>query len=287
MAAGAVQPGAGIHSQGEAGQASTPVRAAGDTAAAVAARGQPPAGAAAGLLYLRRTVAEGREVPSLLGTPLPGLAGLFERKHYEEGWAGGAVERRALRGATLREAGGLTYDHVEGELRRLGWRPAATLKDLHHLFGTGLANAGVPEPYRQYLMGQVPSTAAIAAYSHLDKVREHYLVAVEREWAPLVAVLTARTRGTAAAADNGRGAISAAHRDHGPGRSRTCLRCLARCRIGSMCRGRSAGGGNNVGEKETGHGLGGVPLRSSGKSFVIAGRSLRAGGRHGRGFRPG
>ena len=112
------------------------------------------------------------------------------------GGAASAADRHRLRDALLREAGATRYDLVEGEFRalagRLGWPEAATLKDLRHLFGTGLANAGMPEPYRQYLMGHAPSSAAVTAYTHLNQVREQYLLAVEREWGPLVAVLAAR-----------------------------------------------------------------------------------------------
>ena len=96
----------------------------------------------------------------------------------------------------LKDAGGITYDHVEGEFkklaRRLKWPAKATLKDLRHLFATAMANAGLPEPSRQYLMGHSPTSAAISVYTHLNRLREQYLKAVEAEWAPLLEILRRR-----------------------------------------------------------------------------------------------
>jgi hypothetical protein len=43
----------------------------------------------------------------------------------------------------------------------LRWPKEATLKDLRHLFLTTLSNAGLSDPYRQYLAGQAQSVAAI------------------------------------------------------------------------------------------------------------------------------
>jgi len=105
-------------------------------------------------------------------------------------------QRQCLRDRIIREAGGLSYDHVEDEFRGLAaclrWPAAATIKDFRHLFVSSLANAGVPEPYRQYLMGQAAPKAAISAYTHLNKIRELYLLAVEREWGPVLNVLQDR-----------------------------------------------------------------------------------------------
>jgi hypothetical protein len=50
----------------------------------------------------------------------------------------------------------------------------------------------MPEPYRQYLMGHATTSAAIGVYTHLNRVRELYLAAVEKELAPLVATLERR-----------------------------------------------------------------------------------------------
>jgi hypothetical protein len=82
------------------------------------------------------------------------------------------------------------YDDVEQEFqalaRRLRWPRQATLKDLRHLFATTLNNAGVPEAYRRYLLGQSPGRAAVVAYTHLNELGRHYTESVRREWAPLL-----------------------------------------------------------------------------------------------------
>jgi integrase len=95
----------------------------------------------------------------------------------------------------LHDAGGLTYDHVEDEFRqlagRLGWPPAATVKDLRHLFATAMNNANQPEAYRQYLMGHGPGRAAIGAYTHLTEVGGHYAAAVRKVWTPVIEAVIA------------------------------------------------------------------------------------------------
>lgn len=142
-----------------------------------------------GLLYVRRAVHDGREVSPLAGRPLADLVAEFRRRCAASGVrdAGG---RKRLRDEVLGEAGGLRYDHVEQEFgtlaRRLGWPPAATMKDLRHLFATTLGNAAMPEGYRRYLMGQAPGQAAIVSYTHLNELRRHYTEAVRREWTPLL-----------------------------------------------------------------------------------------------------
>src|SRR3954467_9158541 len=91
--------------------------------------------------------------------------------------------------------GAPAYDAAPRQLRR---PRGETLKDLRQLFATALSNAGLPEPYRQYLMGHAPSNAAaIGSYTHLNQVREQYLAAVGRELSPLLIVL--RRRAAAAA----------------------------------------------------------------------------------------
>lgn len=93
-------------------------------------------------------------------------------------------------------AAGLDYDRIQGEFdalaRTLGWPKAATLKDLRHLFCTCLENAGMPEFYRKYLMGQSSGRAIIARYTHLNKLREHFLRAVNTEMSSLVAAVDDR-----------------------------------------------------------------------------------------------
>ena len=96
----------------------------------------------------------------------------------------------------LHEAGGLTYDHIQGELeglaRRLGWPKEATLKDLRHHFCTSMNNAAMLESFRRYLIGQAPGRAAIVAYTHLHEMKRHYAEAVHREWTPLVEAINRR-----------------------------------------------------------------------------------------------
>jgi integrase len=98
--------------------------------------------------------------------------------------------RQDFRDAVLRDAGSLTYDHIQGEFQRLArqlkWPREATPKDLRHLFATTMNNAHIPEAYRRYLMGQSPGKAAIVAYTHLNELRRHYAEAVHREWLPLI-----------------------------------------------------------------------------------------------------
>lgn len=154
-----------------------------------------------GLLFLRRDVAVGAERAPLVGAPLPRLAAELSRRVAAETRTCDAVRRHRLRDAVLRDAGGTNYDRIEAEFRglaaRLGWPRCATLKDLRHLFSTALSNAGIPEPYRQFLMGHAPSGAVISRYTHLNQVREHYLSALGREFAPVVEVLESRSAGRA------------------------------------------------------------------------------------------
>jgi integrase len=154
-----------------------------------------PAAGRAGLLLLRRGVAEGRERPPLLGAALPELVEEYRRRCVAAR-SPDAARKSRLRDEVLRDAGGLRYDHIEGEFsglaRRLGWPAAATLKDFRHLFCTGLENAGVPEHYRRYLMGHAPGRAAIASYTHLNRLREKYEDALRREWPGLLDVVARR-----------------------------------------------------------------------------------------------
>ena len=89
-----------------------------------------------------------------------------------------AVHRERVRAQIFREAGALDYDQIEHEFRaiagQLEWPRAATLKDFRHLFSTCLENAGVPEFYRRYFMGQSPGKTAIAVYTHMNELNEQY-----------------------------------------------------------------------------------------------------------------
>jgi hypothetical protein len=148
-----------------------------------------------GLLYERRGVAEGREDVPLRGAALSNIVAEFRRR-CEIGRVRDAAGRRRVRGDVLRDAGGLTYDHVEAEFNRLatqlGWPSPATPKDLRHLFATSLNNAAIPDAYRRYLMGHAPGRAALTAYTHLNELRRHYATAIRREWTPLIEAVLGR-----------------------------------------------------------------------------------------------
>jgi integrase len=150
-----------------------------------------------GLCFLRRPVTEGAEIAPLAGSSLANL-----EEEFQERWRKAvkltAAQKLQLRDAILHEAGGLNYDHIEGEFKRvarqLNWPAAATVKDFRHLFSSLLENAGVPEFYRRYLMGQSPGKAAIVNYTHLNKVKEHYEQAVRREFGPITNAIDKRAR---------------------------------------------------------------------------------------------
>src|SRR5262249_51728087 len=72
------------------------------------------AGRGHGLLYERRAVARGKEKAPWRGASLAELAAEFRRRSGAGG-AAGAAARLRLRDGLLREAGGIGYDHVEGE----------------------------------------------------------------------------------------------------------------------------------------------------------------------------
>ena len=71
---------------------------------------------------------------------------------------------------------------------------SATLKDLRHLFLTSMNNAGMSDSYRQYFAAQAQTQAAVSRYTHLDALREQYLPAVHKQFAPVLEVLERRTR---------------------------------------------------------------------------------------------
>lgn len=149
-----------------------------------------------GLLYLRRHVAEGREQPTHWAGGLEQLAQEFHRRCARLGTIG-ARQRQQVRDQVLRNAGGIIYDDVEHEYQKLAkhlsWPAAATLKDFRHLFATSLENAGVPDSYRKFFMGHSPGTAAIGRYTHLNRVREHYVAAVESELRPVLQAVLDRS----------------------------------------------------------------------------------------------
>lgn len=149
-----------------------------------------------GLLFLRPDVMSGTGK-----APLRNASRTELRREYADRLARerqpSARIRQQIRNTLFREAGGLRYDHIEHEFRRiktgLNWPDAATLKDFRHLFSTCLQNAGLPESYRKYLTGHAPGRSAMVSYSHLNQLRERYDEAVQRQLQPLVAVLAQRS----------------------------------------------------------------------------------------------
>ncbi len=145
-----------------------------------------------GLLYKRRRIAEGRESPPLQGWSLDKLTKEFERRCADKKATTAAAKQR-IRDTIIRDAGGLTYDLINGEFhrvaRRLGWPKAASLKDFRHLFASVLSDAGIPEPERRYLMGHAPSRDAITKYTHLLNLSKHFSDMVESHWSKVIEVL--------------------------------------------------------------------------------------------------
>ena len=152
-------------------------------------------GDGSGLLFVRRAVASGRDSAPLFGWSLDRLIREFDRRREQAGTRS-AVAIRKIRGGVIRDAGGLTYDLIDSEFRRvarkLAWPARATLKDLRHNFATSLANGGMPEHERRYLMGHTPGRDAIVTYTHVNRLAEHYRRAVEQEYGSLLAILRSR-----------------------------------------------------------------------------------------------
>jgi integrase len=150
----------------------------------------------AGLLFVRREVANGTTKSKLLGSPLQKLVEQYEFRCARHRPVG-INARIALRDAVLCEAGALNYDLIQGEFRRvattLDWPRQATLKDFRHLFATSMANAGLPDHERRYLMGHAPGRSAISVYTHFNKLDEHFQKAVEQEMRPILDVMSDAT----------------------------------------------------------------------------------------------
>lgn len=142
-----------------------------------------------GLILLRRSVFEGRELPPLLGASLPEMVEEF-RERCRQLADFHAAARRGIRHEVLHDAGGVTYDQIEGEFHKIAkelqWPAAATIKDFRHLFSTMTENGGMPNDYRRYFMGQSAGRAPIVTYTHLDQLREQFAAAVENQWRPLI-----------------------------------------------------------------------------------------------------
>jgi integrase len=150
-------------------------------------------GAGRGLIYVRRAAC--RRTAPLLGTSLEELVTAYERRCRRGGRLDAAAKLQ-IRAAVLRDAGAITYDLIQGEFKRIAdrlhWPRQATLKDFRHLFSTAMANGGLPEHERRHLMGHAPGRDAIVVYTHLTKLAEHYRLAVEREFEPLLEVIRSR-----------------------------------------------------------------------------------------------
>ncbi|MDP6468639.1 MAG: hypothetical protein QF918_12905 [Pirellulaceae bacterium] len=154
---------------------------------------------ATGLLYVNRGVAEGRTTPESLGWSAAHLATEFRRRCVAIKEPD-ARQRRHIRDQVMKESGQLKYDHVEAEFKklssRLEWPAEATLKDLRHLFCTCLEDAGVPEFYRRYMMGQSFGKAPIVTYTHItmSPVSTYYQVALDSKFAPILEAIEHRWR---------------------------------------------------------------------------------------------
>jgi hypothetical protein len=150
-----------------------------------------------GLCYVRQSVLDGREKAPLMNSSLTQLEQELQTRWTKAGRPD-ALQKAKLRDQLMKDADGLNYDHIEAEFhkvaRHLQWPAAATVKDFRHLFSTLLGNAGVPEHYRRYLMGQAPGKAVIVRYTHLNKLQEHFARAVRREFGLLVEAIEFRTR---------------------------------------------------------------------------------------------
>jgi integrase len=133
----------------------------------------------------------------LAGASFLALVKEFQRRSA----AGGihtAADRRRLRDQLLHDAGGINYDHIVAEFgkvaRALKWPQPATIKDFRHLVATCLENAGMPEHYRKFLLGQSPGRAAIVVYTHLNEIRQRFEEAVGKTLYPLVNVIDQRAK---------------------------------------------------------------------------------------------
>jgi len=71
-----------------------------------------------GLLLERRSVAEGRDPAPLRGTSLAELIGEY-RSRCDRTNAKTAADRARVRAGVFRDAGGLDYDHVQGEFAKV------------------------------------------------------------------------------------------------------------------------------------------------------------------------
>ncbi len=166
----------------------------------------PYSGKALGLLYQNRRVATNEITWPFAGSSLAALIAEFQRRCTTANQPS-AMQRRHIRNQLMKEAAQLGYDHLKAEFdkiaRRLNWPAKATLKDFRHLFATCLENAGVPEFYRRYFLGQSFGRSALAVYTHLtsDKLREHFQKALDTEMQPMRDAIISRCNELAPRAD--------------------------------------------------------------------------------------
>jgi integrase len=152
-----------------------------------------------GLVFVNRRVATHKAQVPLYGESLAGLVEEYRRRCSAEAKIN-ASRRREIRNALMKDAGQLTYDHIQSQFKKLSsvleWPAQATLKDFRHLCSSCLEDAGVPEYYRRYLMGQSFGRAPIVTYTHIsqDQVKRHYMSAVDTELAPIVAAVERRSK---------------------------------------------------------------------------------------------
>ena len=66
------------------------------------------------------------------------------------------------------------------------------MKGFRHLFATVVANGGLAEHERRYLMGHAPGRDAIHVYTHLNELADHYRAVAESRWFGVLEVIRAR-----------------------------------------------------------------------------------------------
>jgi integrase len=165
-----------------------------------------------GLLVLRRSVWSKQERPPLLQASRADLIVEFRQRITALG-ATSAEERLQVRDQVLHDAGATSYDQIRHEFcsihEQLAWSQAATIKSFRACFATSLANAGVPDPVRQYLMGHALRGIPLERYTHVSKIRHWYQSVLDREWQALLAVLHEHIRSTKSTSEAGQGGDAA------------------------------------------------------------------------------
>ena len=148
-----------------------------------------------GLLFQRRPSAIRRQRDQVLTRSREEMRTSYSNR-IKERKTTSAAEAIKLRGEIHWQSGGLNYDLINKEFRqihdRLGWTKSATLKDFRHLFSTCMGNAGIPDYYRKYLMGQSQGKAAIVQYTHLNQLKEHFQKAIHEQMGPILQALNQR-----------------------------------------------------------------------------------------------